>query len=136
MRDTLEPAQVRSLPAAIRKVGVFVDADLGVLQTTACQYQLDYVQLHGHETPDYCQQARNLGLHVIKAFAVDNDFDFGQLAAYEGRCDFFCSKSASRVFVCDSKPFPKEGRSIWYSCANFSESCDAVEMFDSVDVLR
>lgn len=89
MRETLDPAQVRSLPASIAKVGVFVDADLAVVQATAAAYALDYVQLHGHETPAYCQQARGAGLHVIKAFAVGETFDFASLAAYEASCDFF-----------------------------------------------
>lgn len=89
MRETLDPAQVRSLPPGIAKVGVFVDADLADVQATAYAYTLDYVQLHGHETPTYCQQARDLGLHVIKAFAVGETFDFASLTEYEASCDFF-----------------------------------------------
>jgi phosphoribosylanthranilate isomerase len=87
--DTLNPVQVRSLPSAIAKVGVFVDADLAEVRATNCAYTLDYVQLHGHETPEYCQQARAAGLHVIKAFAVGETFDFTSLAAYEASCDYF-----------------------------------------------
>jgi phosphoribosylanthranilate isomerase len=89
MRETLDPAQVRSLPPSIAKVGVFVDADLAEVHATACAYTLDYVQLHGHETPEYCQQARDLGLRIIKAFAVGETFDFASLADYEASCDFF-----------------------------------------------
>jgi phosphoribosylanthranilate isomerase len=89
MRETLNPAQVRSLPLSIAKVGVFVDADLAEVQATAATYQLDYVQLHGHETPAYCQQAHDSGLHIIKAFAVGETFDFESLAEYEASCDFF-----------------------------------------------
>jgi len=89
MRDTLVPAQVRSLPPGIAKVGVFVDAELDELAATACQYALDYVQLHGHETADYCRRAQALGLHVIKAFAVAETFNFGPLAAYSPYCDLF-----------------------------------------------
>ncbi|MGI4832870.1 MAG: phosphoribosylanthranilate isomerase [Janthinobacterium lividum] len=89
MRDALDPAQVRSLPPSICKVGVFVDADLADLQTSAYHYQLDYVQLHGHETPTYCQQVQALGLPVIKAFALNAAFDFSPLATYAPFCDFF-----------------------------------------------
>jgi phosphoribosylanthranilate isomerase len=87
--DSLDPIQVRSLPATIAKVGVFVDADLAEVKAINCAYTLDYVQLHGHETPEYCQQARAAGLHVIKAFAVGETFDFESLAAYEPSCDYF-----------------------------------------------
>lgn len=89
MRETLDPAQVRSLPTNIAKVGVFVDADLVEVQATAATYMLDFVQLHGHETASYCQQARELGLHIIKAFAVGETFDFASLTEYETSCDFF-----------------------------------------------
>lgn len=89
MSDTLSPARVRNLPPAIRRVGVFVDADLAEVQAVASAYGLDYVQLHGHETPAYCQQAHDLGLPVIKAFALDNTFDFSQLAAYVPACALF-----------------------------------------------
>ena len=85
----LDPAQVRSLPPAISRVGVFVDEALPTLLTTCCQYNLDYAQLHGHETPDYCRQVRANGARVIKAFAVDAQFDFTALAAYAPHCDLF-----------------------------------------------
>jgi phosphoribosylanthranilate isomerase len=87
--DSLDPIQVRSLPATIAKVGVFVDADLAEVRAINCAYTLDYVQLHGHESPTYCQQAKKAGLRVIKAFAVGDAFDFASLAAYEASCDFF-----------------------------------------------
>ncbi|MGI4874914.1 MAG: phosphoribosylanthranilate isomerase [Janthinobacterium lividum] len=89
VREVLEPAQVRSLPPSICKVGVFVDADLADVRATTIRYSLDYVQLHGHETPDYCQQLRAWGLSLIKAFAVDNDVDFRELTAYTPFCDYF-----------------------------------------------
>jgi phosphoribosylanthranilate isomerase len=89
MRDTLSASRVRNLPTDIKRVGVFVNADLANVQATASAYALDYVQLHGHETPAYCQQARAAGLHLIKAFAVGETFDFAGLADYEASCDFF-----------------------------------------------
>lgn len=89
VREVLDPAQVRSLPAPICKVGVFVDADLADVRAQALRFGLDYVQLHGHETPYYCQRAQAQGLRIIKAFAVDNAFDFRELMAYEPVCDYF-----------------------------------------------
>lgn len=89
VRDVLDAQVVRSLPPSICKVGIFVDAELDTVQASSARYHLDYLQLHGHETPAYCQQARALGLHLIKAFAVDEDFDFATLAAYEPFCDYF-----------------------------------------------
>ena len=89
IRDVLAASVLHGLPASIHKVGIFVNADLAEVQATALRYHLDYVQLHGTESPAYCQQAGALGLRVIKAFAVDANFDFDQLAAYAPLCDFF-----------------------------------------------
>ncbi len=87
--EALDTELLRSLPASICKVGVFVDAPLPELLATTTHYSLDYVQLHGHETPAYCQAVRAKGLRVIKAFAVDEAFDFGSLAAYVPGCELF-----------------------------------------------
>ena len=87
--DSLDPAQVRSLPAAIAKVGVFVDADLAEVQATNCAYTLDYVQLHGHETPAQCEELGEAGLLVMKAFSVGEKVDFNALLPYVPHCDYF-----------------------------------------------
>lgn len=87
--EVLSTEVLRSLPASVAKVGVFVDAPLPELLATTARYGLDYVQLHGHETPAYCRAVRGYGLRVIKAFSVDAQFDFGALAEYERECNLF-----------------------------------------------
>ena len=87
--DALDAELLRSLPPTVRKVGVFVDAPLPQLVATATRYDLDYVQLHGHESAAYCQEAHAQGLRLIKAFSVDENFDFSTLAEYGAVCDFF-----------------------------------------------
>ena len=96
--EQFSPEVLRGLPESVRKVGVFVDAPLPELVDTATHYSLDYVQLHGHETPAYCRAAHAQGLQIIKAFSVDDDFDFSILTAYEPVCDLFLfdTKGAQR----------------------------------------
>ena len=53
-------------------VGVFVDAAPTEVQTIAQQLGLDAVQLHGNESPDFCQQLHPLP--VIKALRVHAAF--------------------------------------------------------------
>jgi len=84
-----EATLVHGLPATVSKVGVFVNAPLAELLATAARYRLDYVQLHGHETPAYCQAAQQQGLRLIKAFSIDDSFDFGTLASYAPYCALF-----------------------------------------------
>lgn len=87
--DSLNIELLRSLPPTVRKVGVFVDAPLPQLLATASRYSLDYVQLHGHESAAYCREVHQQGLRIIKAFSVDEHFDFGTLTEYGAVCDFF-----------------------------------------------
>ena len=98
MADTLSPELLRSLPPSVQKAGVFVDAPLPELFATVAQYSLDYVQLHGHESPAYCQEVHQRGLRIIKAFSVNERFDFGTLAEYVPFCAFFLfdTKGAQR----------------------------------------
>lgn len=63
----------------ISKVGVFVNRPLKEVQEIAQCCQLDFVQLHGEETPDYCQ---SVGRPVIKAFRVGCDFSIKKCKEY------------------------------------------------------
>ena len=77
------------LDKSIKKTGVFVDASVDYIQSSISAHQLQAVQLHGEETPSYCQLVQNFGVEVIKAFSVKDAFDFSMLEAYENSCDFF-----------------------------------------------
>jgi len=77
------------LDQRIKKTGVFVDASVDYIQSSISTHQLQAVQLHGKETPNYCQLIQGFGVEVIKAFSVKNVFDFSTLEAYESSCDFF-----------------------------------------------
>lgn len=62
-------------------VGVFKDAPLDYVKSVANKLSLDYVQLHGTETPEY---ALSLKFPVIKAFTLKDDLDLLEkyMAAY------------------------------------------------------
>ena len=83
------PEMLLAVPDSVKKVGVFVD-ELSEKVIEICQnWNLNVVQLHGHETPEYCQQIHGSGITVFKAFSVDEHFDFSSLNAYSGACDYF-----------------------------------------------
>lgn len=77
------------LDKSIKKTGVFVDASVDYIQSSINTHQLQAVQLHGEETPAYCQLIQNFGVEVIKAFSVKDTFNFSLLEAYENSCDFY-----------------------------------------------
>ncbi|MHB1382028.1 MAG: phosphoribosylanthranilate isomerase [Thermoleophilia bacterium] len=61
----------RHLPAAVMRVGVFVNAAGDEIAATATAAGLTAVQLHGEETPGFCREIRErTGLPVIKALTV------------------------------------------------------------------
>lgn len=80
---------IRQIPSSIKKVGVFVNSSPDYIMSMAKQYDLQYVQLHGNEMPDFCRILRHKGLNIIKAFSVDNDFNFAMLNNYKPFCDLF-----------------------------------------------
>ena len=61
---------VAGLPPFICKVGVFVDSDINVVKETMKVCGLDIAQLHGSESPEYCQA---LFPRVIKSFRVKDE---------------------------------------------------------------
>ena len=78
-----------SLPEAIKKTGVFVDATIEFIQSTVQNHQLKAVQLHGEETPDYCSIIQKFGVEVIKSFSIKDQFDYNKINIYEDYCDYY-----------------------------------------------
>lgn len=80
---------LKAVPSSIKKVAVFVNEDLEKVMDLVAQYDFEAVQLHGSEKPDYCSQLKSPTVEVIKAFGVDDTFDFNQLKRYKDACDSF-----------------------------------------------
>lgn len=78
----------------IKKVGVFVDADLQLVKRTIADYSLDMVQLHGNESPEYCAAIRQL-VPVIKAFRIGSEVKWQELAPYVPVTTYFLFDTAS-----------------------------------------
>ncbi len=77
-KDTTEI--VRTLPPFVTTVGVFRDAESKEVADIARQCGITTVQLHGRESPEFCEQ---LSLPVIKVFELQNEADLDALAAYD-----------------------------------------------------
>lgn len=84
----LDEELVRNIPAAIKTTGVFVDATLETVKDAIVRYGFKAVQLHGNESPEYCRALKG-SAEVIKAFGVDDTFDFSILDTYEDAADYF-----------------------------------------------
>lgn len=91
-RNSTEVPTVK-IPNTIQKTGVVVDKSFGFILEKIVAYQLNVIQLHGKESPEYCHKLKNLlaikGLKIIKAFNIHAHFDFNVLKEYEPYCDYF-----------------------------------------------
>jgi len=72
---------IAQLPPLVTTVGVFVDEAAATVQELAARVGLDWLQLHGRETPEYC---RHLGRRLIKAFRIREEDSLTGLGAYQG----------------------------------------------------
>ena len=77
------------VPAGIEKAGVFVNENTDEVIRLSNELKLDYVQLHGAETPEMCAVVKEQGFNVIKVFGIDERFDFNVLDPYKDHVDYF-----------------------------------------------
>ncbi len=77
------------LPQKAKRVGVFVNEDKDTIQMLADRFELEYIQLHGKESPEYCRALQSTGLKLIKFFPVNTRIDLLHTHEYEGLCEYF-----------------------------------------------
>ena len=79
------------LPKHVKRVGVFVNEDPEQIKQLAADYRLDYIQLHGQESPEQISHLSPLTSHlsIIKAFNIATAEDLLQTQPYEGVADLF-----------------------------------------------
>lgn len=106
---------IPELSNSIKKTGVFVDADLDFVLEKINKHNLQAVQLHGKESPEYCVNLReqyeagnikitastevnnqnkkktnnSKKIEIFKVFSIKDTFDFSVLEPYENVCDYF-----------------------------------------------
>ncbi len=86
VRPEVARAIIANLPPLIMTVGVFVDEEAGVVRGIAETAGLDWVQLHGQESPDYCCELKR---RVIKGFRIKDAHSLSLLPEYQGSVQAF-----------------------------------------------
>lgn len=96
----------------IARVGVFVNAEVDQILNAVHDFRLDYVQLHGDESPEYCRELQTYwtissmrSAQIIKAFRVDKTFDFANTQAYERLCAYFLFDTKAQEYGGTGKRF-------------------------------
>ncbi len=85
-------------PSTTKKVGVFVNADLNQVKFLGYKYELDSLQLHGHETPEYCSNLFASGYEIIKAVSPDMVSDPEHIRAYKPWVHYLLFDTPSEQF--------------------------------------
>ncbi|GCE16833.1 hypothetical protein KDK_06330 [Dictyobacter kobayashii] len=75
-RSYTQPAKGQALPDL---VGVFVNKEADYINEVAEQVGLHYIQLHGNETPEFCQRIKR---PVIKALSLQDATELERMEAY------------------------------------------------------
>jgi phosphoribosylanthranilate isomerase len=97
--------EVRKFRGRINKVGVFVNATYDEIMNHAQNWGLQMVQLHGDETPKFCERLSEQ-LEVVKAFRIGpgDHIDF-KIRHYEDACDVFLFDTAGETYGGTGKKF-------------------------------
>lgn len=93
-----ENLAVQQLPNHIKRTGVFVNADFNSIMDLAKKHGLTTIQLHGDESPLIAQGLKAQGLEIIKAFGIDEQFDWSKLQGYAEFVDYFLFDSKSPAY--------------------------------------
>ena len=82
--------KIPEIKKKIKKTGVFVNSNIEQITNTIKEENLQAVQLHGNETPEFCSKLVKFEkVEVIKAFNMSNNFNFEKLKLFEKSCSFF-----------------------------------------------
>lgn len=130
------------LPRHSLRTGVFVNPSVSRVAAEITRLGLSLVQLHGHETPDFCHALRSHmesnGRHIaiIKAFSVPEDGPFPDTSAYETVCDYFLFDTSCHSYGGSGRRFnwsqldSYHGQTpFWLSGGIGPEDADALDIF-------
>lgn len=85
----IDANRIRSITdqLSIDRVGVFLDASIETIRETVAIANLNVVQLHGKESPEFCQQVKALDVKLIKALRIRSQTDLELSIDYQPHVD-------------------------------------------------
>jgi phosphoribosylanthranilate isomerase len=86
------------LETDVKRVGVFVNHPLRSVAEYVTNLKLNFVQLHGDESPSYCAALKDENIKVIKVFRVNEEFDFSVTKEYESVSDYFLFDTKGKLY--------------------------------------
>ncbi len=96
------------LPTLCNRVGVFVNSEISHILKTVSIYNLDYVQLHGDESVDYCKELRKklpIRIKIIKCISITAITYINKTIQYESLVDIFLFENKCESYGGSGKKF-------------------------------
>jgi phosphoribosylanthranilate isomerase len=93
-----QKSDLNAIDKEIIKTAVFVNAHLHEVVEFGNLYGFKTIQLHGSETPEFCELLKEQGFKIIKAFGVDEDFDFKTIESFVNSVDFFLFDTKTKEY--------------------------------------
>jgi len=94
----------KKLQVDIKKTAVFVNESAEMINSLIDAYNFDVIQLHGDESPEFCNSFRGR-VTVFKAFGLDENFDFNKLDRYIDKVDYFLFDTKTAAYGGSGKTF-------------------------------
>ncbi|WP_185862320.1 phosphoribosylanthranilate isomerase [Blattabacterium cuenoti] len=89
----------------IFKTGVFVNESEKNILKINNKNKLDFIQLHGTESPFFCEKLFKKGLKLIKSFSIDDFFSFHKVVDYIPYCTYFLFDNKTITYGGSGKKF-------------------------------
>lgn len=99
-RNAFNLATIPKKKADVERVGVFVNPSLETILHYFEAFDLDIIQLHGEESPDFCYQVQQKIAPVYKAVGIQDENDLKYLSEFN---------NVINAFVFDTKSAKKGG---------------------------
>ncbi|HOS85357.1 MAG TPA: phosphoribosylanthranilate isomerase [Bacteroidales bacterium] len=79
--------------------GVFVNQSVEYVVQKQQTYGLDYLQIHGNESVEYCRQLYEITqAYIVKAFLIDEHFSDSILEEYAPYCHYFLFDTKTTMY--------------------------------------
>ena len=96
--EVIDKSILDIIPKKIIKVGVFVNRPIKEVSRIAKENNLQCIQLHGSEIPDYCNVLKEEGFTVIKAFKAEPELLTCQTSNYRFAADYLLFDTPTASF--------------------------------------
>ncbi|MCA1755944.1 MAG: phosphoribosylanthranilate isomerase [Bacteroidales bacterium] len=102
--DDQFPDLPSDMPETIKKTGVFVNEREETVRAIVKRHNLQAVQLHGDESPEYCRNIKKEKITLIRAFRISGN-TIPDVEPYSAICDLFLFDTSSAGYGGSGKKF-------------------------------